>query len=268
MKGLNREESKVLVEAVLANEPEAFKAFHDQFSKTIWKTAIKWSGSIFSVSGGLYATEDIVNELWLHIWKVLPKYDADKANLMTWICIIAENTAGMLYRNQKSSVRYAGDGKLLHYHDTMSDNDSEIEFVSLIMDPKEAFDNVVLSEAMMYDYLFLLSQTIASFSQVYKLVYIHLIKGLTQRDSSAIIGISQSYVARIRMKIVLKAKYVWEKTQTKPASIDKSHKFAINLMSNKSEEDLMEEFGYDLAVIKICRQFLDLADIARVKSTA
>jgi RNA polymerase sigma factor (sigma-70 family) len=262
MKSLSREESANLVEKVLTHDEDAGELFYEHFKRVVYDYAIQWTPTIKPASYGLYGFEDVCSELWFYIIKKLHTYDAKRSSLTTWFYMLCESECGMLYRNMLNKKNHAEEGtELISLNNFVLDkSDKEIEYMNLIIDPKSAFENNIVSDDMVYQYIYAIKNFVEKMNPTQRLVYVHFIKGVNQTTSANIIGITQSYISRIRRKLIHKARILWNKVQDKPISPD-ANMFIMELLSTESDDDISEKYNYELAVVKICREMLAMADL-------
>jgi len=75
-----------LVTLLQQRSEEGFSYLYDKYSGAI-------SGIIFSIINDLNATEDVLQEVFVRIYRKVEFYDADKSRLYTWMAQIARNAA-------------------------------------------------------------------------------------------------------------------------------------------------------------------------------
>ncbi|WP_294355916.1 sigma-70 family RNA polymerase sigma factor [uncultured Sphingomonas sp.] len=69
-----------------AGDREAFRQIYDM-------TAAKLFGICLRICGERQVAEDVLQEVYLIIWKRAPAYDAARGSPITWLCVIARNRA-------------------------------------------------------------------------------------------------------------------------------------------------------------------------------
>lgn len=260
---ITREQCKETVLKVLKKDQEEFKEFYKQYDRIVWNHAMKWSSSISDASINMYELCDIHNELWEHAWKNLHKYDSTRSNIASWMYLVCNTKASMIYRDLKSSSRKPELNNLYLYDSVYEGDDGkELEMIDMIMDPKEAFDNLCISEAKVNDYIYILKDFVSGLNYQQTVVYLQSIRGeMKEREISDLLGISQSYVNRIRNKLMAKAFKLWEKLDKTYINHKEVDRFSLLLLSPISDNDLSDQLNCSLAVIKVCREVLALADI-------
>jgi RNA polymerase sigma factor (sigma-70 family) len=263
MEQISREKCKDLISKHLEGDSEAFDIIYEQFHRIVHLHTKKWFASITKASLGLYDYEDIYQHLWMGVLEYLPKYDPERANPITWLYLRLGTVAGMLYRNQGLSIRHPQeDQSLVHLEHVISNADGEtMQLLDLIIDPRGAFESEFIDEEQAFMYVYMLSELISKMSYKHKLVYLHYIKGMGQLESSNILGLSQSYICRMRNNIIEKAKKLLMKMSNSPIDSSVVNNLSMALLSLKSDDELHEELELDLGVIKICREVLSLANL-------
>lgn len=261
MEALDRKQSKEMVEKVLRNDSEAFNQMFKQFDRLVWQHTIKWHASIGPISMGMYESTDVHNELWEHIWRNLPKYNSEKSNLLTWLYLVCNSKAGMLYRNLSMAMR-CPEVDNLYLYDTVSETEDTIEFIDMIMDPRDAFSDTSLDEMKIYDYIYILKDFVEGLGYNQKVVYLQSIRhDMTEHEISGILGISQSYVCRIKNNLMKKALKLWNKIDNSKIDHRKADKFALILLGSETDDELSDKLDCSLAVIKVCREVLSIANL-------
>ncbi len=75
-----------LVALLQKRSEEGFSYLYDNYSGAI-------SGIIFSIINNLNASEDVLQDVFIRIYRKVEQYDADKSRLYTWMAQIARNAA-------------------------------------------------------------------------------------------------------------------------------------------------------------------------------
>jgi RNA polymerase sigma factor (sigma-70 family) len=63
------------------------------FHRVYRATSAKLLGICFRVTGERMAAEDVLQEVYVIIWRHAARYDPDRASPITWLCMIARNRA-------------------------------------------------------------------------------------------------------------------------------------------------------------------------------
>ncbi|HEV7331247.1 MAG TPA: sigma-70 family RNA polymerase sigma factor [Flavisolibacter sp.] len=77
---------EALVEGLKLHDEQSYSYFYDNYGKAIF-------GVIFQVVPNQEAAEDILQEVFVKIWKNIGSYDPSKGRLFTWVLNIARNQA-------------------------------------------------------------------------------------------------------------------------------------------------------------------------------
>ncbi len=77
---------EALVQALKQHDEQAYRYFYDHYGKAIY-------GVIMQVVPNQEAAEDILQEVFVKIWKNIASYEPAKARLFTWVLNIARNSA-------------------------------------------------------------------------------------------------------------------------------------------------------------------------------
>jgi RNA polymerase sigma-70 factor, ECF subfamily len=75
-----------LVAAIRSGEPSAMAALYDRFSSVVYSVALR-------VLGDTGAAEDILQEVFLQLWRNPASFDASRGSLGAWLAVIARNRA-------------------------------------------------------------------------------------------------------------------------------------------------------------------------------
>ncbi|HEY0272718.1 MAG TPA: sigma-70 family RNA polymerase sigma factor, partial [Chitinophaga sp.] len=75
-----------LVRGLKARDEKVFGYLYDHYSPALFGVALK-------VLGDENAAADVLQEVFLKIWRSIDRYDEDKGRLFTWMLNITRNTA-------------------------------------------------------------------------------------------------------------------------------------------------------------------------------
>jgi RNA polymerase sigma factor (sigma-70 family) len=234
----SREYCAELVNKILSGDQDAFQIFYEQYDNIFWRFAYKYGEVIRQQSFGLYTLSDVHNEIWEGIWRKLPQYDAERSNIVTWLYIICNGIAGKILRkyNAKKEQPENGIGSL----NEICFDDSEIELIDMLVDPRESLENQCISELNLYQYIYSLKKFIEGLSNQEKRVYLLNIKGLNQTAIANIIGTSQAQVSRVIHKLVVRATELYDKFSLTHSEQKKADKFAIALLGPESDYHFLQ----------------------------
>jgi RNA polymerase sigma-70 factor, ECF subfamily len=83
-----------LVSAIRAGDQGAMAALYDRFSSVVYSVALR-------VLGETGAAEDVLQDVFLQLWRNPGAFDASRGNLGAWLAVIARNRAIDARRKQK-----------------------------------------------------------------------------------------------------------------------------------------------------------------------
>lgn len=146
---------------------------------------LHYRGSLFSVINQIIPDRetagDVLQEVFIAVWKNIEKYDAGKGRLFTWLLNIARNTAINKTRskNYKNSLKNEELKNNVYSAEKMNDNQQPVNTIGLRMEVGKLKDD---------------------FKQVLELSYFH---GCTQEEISKALNIPLGTVkTRIRSAII------------------------------------------------------------------
>lgn len=87
---------EVLVAKLTQRDQKAFHWLYDQYSPALY-------GVVLKIVRDDELAQDLVQDIFIKIWKNLDSYDSDKGRLFTWLLNIARNTAIDSLRSKRSS---------------------------------------------------------------------------------------------------------------------------------------------------------------------
>jgi RNA polymerase sigma-70 factor (ECF subfamily) len=82
-----------LIKEYLKGKQEAFKALIDQYTLPIYNFSVRFVGLDYA--------KDIVQDVFIKVWRNIKKFDGKKASFKTWIFIITRNTITDYLRKKK-----------------------------------------------------------------------------------------------------------------------------------------------------------------------
>lgn len=258
-----REETRYLVEAVLAGDEISSLIFHKQYNRAVCDAVKKYIYRINEKSLGLFDFDDVVQEVWLFIWERLPGYNWEKSNVVTWIYLMANSRCSKIVRYYSAKFRTPEKGVMsIHTPYDFGGDSDKLELIDMIVDPSFAFERAVMEERRLFSYLYLLRKVIESLSSVQKVVYRLMVQGdLTQLKIAGLVGLSQVQISRIEKKIIEQAVEIWHNMDGIEVDFKKADQFGIALLGPESDDSLSDKLSCDLAVIKICREILIIVDL-------
>src|SRR5215467_2997310 len=81
----NREEA-ALIERIRSGDDSAMADMYDRYSGIVYGVALR-------VLGNTTAAEDVLQEVFLQIWRNPQAFDANRGKLTAWLAVIARNRA-------------------------------------------------------------------------------------------------------------------------------------------------------------------------------
>lgn len=85
----------VLIEKLLRRDQQAFQWLYDQYSPALY-------GVVLRIVRDEEQAQDLLQDIFVKIWKNLDAYDAEKGRLFTWMLNVARNTAIDYLRSRKT----------------------------------------------------------------------------------------------------------------------------------------------------------------------
>ena len=160
-----------LVQAYLADDEHAFKLLIDRYTPLIYNFTARLAGREHA--------SDIVQEVFIKVWKNIRKFDLEKASFKTWIFTIAKNTTTDVLRKKK-----------------------EIDFSDLDIDDESTFADTIPDEALLPDKVLeklednkLLNHLLDQLPVTYKSVLVlHYQEEMTFEEIGTILGKSANTV--------------------------------------------------------------------------
>lgn len=87
----------LLLRQILERRPEALADLYDRHAPTLLALARR----ILDTVGGTADAEEIVQEVFLHVWNNAARYDAARSSVSTWLVLITRSRAIDRLRNRK-----------------------------------------------------------------------------------------------------------------------------------------------------------------------
>jgi len=87
----------MLLRQVLERRPQALAELYDRHAPTLLALARR----ILSSIGGMSDAEEILQEVFLHVWNNAARYDAGRSSVSTWLVLITRSRAIDRLRNRK-----------------------------------------------------------------------------------------------------------------------------------------------------------------------
>src|SRR5690349_6272190 len=84
----------VLVSAIRAGDQSAMATLYDRYSSVVYSVALR-------VLGETGAAEDVLQDVFLQLWRNPSAFDASRGNLGAWLAVISRNRAIDALRKRK-----------------------------------------------------------------------------------------------------------------------------------------------------------------------
>jgi RNA polymerase sigma-70 factor (ECF subfamily) len=88
------EEDYTLIQQYLNGDDNSLKMLIDKHTSSIYNFTLRFVGPLY--------TQDIVQEVFIKVWKNLKSFNRDKSQFKTWLFIITRNTITDYLRKKKS----------------------------------------------------------------------------------------------------------------------------------------------------------------------
>jgi transcriptional regulator len=141
----------------------------------------------------------------------------------------------------------------------LGEDEGDLKMLDLVIDPVHNTEDEVVSEVMLYEYIYFLKDFIKGLNYQQKVVYLHRIKGLSFQQTADVLCVSRQRIDQIYDRILQKV--MRKRASLKYVSYAKSDLFAISLLSNEDDDAISEKLDCDLATVKICREILSIAGL-------
>lgn len=102
MKGI---EDEVLVRRVASGDEDALSDLYDRYAGLVHGAGLRYLGDRGTA-------EDLVQDVFVSVWRSAAGFDPEKASFATWIFRITRNRATDLIRRRRARVRMVGEDRL------------------------------------------------------------------------------------------------------------------------------------------------------------
>lgn len=89
----SRKDETALIERIRAGDERAMGELYDRYSGVVYGVALR-------VLGNTSSAEDVLQEVFLQLWRNPQSFDADRGRLAPWLAVIARNRAIDLLRKR------------------------------------------------------------------------------------------------------------------------------------------------------------------------
>jgi len=89
------EEDNILIKKYFEGDQTSLKMLIDKYTSPIYNFTSRFIPSVYR--------DDIVQDIFIKVWKKLESFDIEKSQFKTWIFVIARNTITDYYRKKKAT---------------------------------------------------------------------------------------------------------------------------------------------------------------------
>ena len=90
----------MLISAIRAGDEQAMEEIYERYSPVVYSVALR-------VLGDTAAAEDILQEVFMQLWRNSAVFDANRGSLPAWLAVIARNRAIDVLRKRKAETDVA-----------------------------------------------------------------------------------------------------------------------------------------------------------------
>ena len=96
-----------LVEQMTAGDESALAALYDRYSGALY-------GLLLRILKDTHAAEEVLQDLFLHLWRTASRFDANRGSMTAWLMVMARNRAiSRLRRGNRAAMADDPEGYLL-----------------------------------------------------------------------------------------------------------------------------------------------------------
>lgn len=119
-------EQETLLKELLKKEDKSFTILYDNYSKSLF-------GVIYNLVRNTEEAEDVLQEVFVKIWKNIDSYDESKGRLYTWMLNIARNTSidKLRSKNYNNSQKNLSTDNFVHILDDNSKTTNKIDAIGI-----------------------------------------------------------------------------------------------------------------------------------------
>lgn len=119
-------EQETLLKELLKKEDKSFTILYDNYSKSLF-------GVICNLVRNTEEAEDVLQEVFVKIWKNIDSYDESKGRLYTWMLNIARNTSidKLRSKNYNNSQKNLSTDNFVHILDDNSKTINKIDAIGI-----------------------------------------------------------------------------------------------------------------------------------------
>jgi RNA polymerase sigma factor (sigma-70 family) len=117
---LNKLSTEALVIGLQNRSEEAFSVLYDSYAAALWSVALK-------ITKSEVIAEDVLQEVFVKIWRHIHRYDAKKGTLFTWMLNITRNTCKDYFRSSQYQLSLMQDNLMDKHNQIESHSDGKRE---------------------------------------------------------------------------------------------------------------------------------------------
>lgn len=247
-----------LKHVINGEEPQSTN-FYNTYDNLIWGLCVKWFPVINKLSKNQIGKEDLHNELWMHVFKNLNKYNSSRSNIATWIHIICTSKLGMIKRSLEAQKNRIFENEINYSHSAIKEN--SVELIEFINDKKEPFENKVASKEEILDFVYLILDLFDGCTDKERKIYLLKIKGKNQNEIALEANVSKSYIPKAFKKMGQKLKRMYNSMEETFISKEERNALANDLLNRKPNLYISKKYDIEIDTVKICKEMLDVIGI-------
>jgi RNA polymerase sigma-70 factor (ECF subfamily) len=116
-----------LVAQLSRQDVEAFEALYDRYGNLVYSVSLR-------ILGDVQAAEDVVQEVFLRVWRKPDHYDTNRGRFLTWLLSVARNRAIDEHRSRGRRLRFEVGSAPLDGEGLHSDEADDPALVALLAD--------------------------------------------------------------------------------------------------------------------------------------
>ena len=120
-----------LVAQLSRQDMEAFEALYDRYGNLVYSVSLR-------ILGDVHAAEDVVQEVFLRVWRKPDHYDTARGRFVTWLLSVARNRAIDEQRSRGRRLRFEVGSSPLDGEGPQGDEADDPALVALLSDERSA----------------------------------------------------------------------------------------------------------------------------------
>lgn len=119
-------EQEILLKELLKKDDKSFTLLYDNYSKSLY-------GVIYNLIRNTEEAEDVLQEVFVKIWKNIDSYNESKGRLYTWMLNIARNTSidKLRSKNFNNSQKNLSSDNFVHILEDSSKTTNKIDAIGI-----------------------------------------------------------------------------------------------------------------------------------------